>query len=235
LRTPLNAVIGYSQLLLEEQGQTLEESIVGDLRHINEAGKSLLHLVNDVLDFSKIDAGKMETVHEPVDVADLLRETVDQHRLGMQANGNVVAVSAGPNCGAAQFDTVLVRNALGHVLENAGKYTNNGQIVVSAERRVGPQGDEIAFAVRDTGVGIAADQIRNIFDAFSGIEDESATNYGGAGIGLALTRKICLLLGGDITVQSALGKGSVFTITLPVVPPVNEEEAEPAWAVSAAA
>src|SRR5262249_22291659 len=153
-------------------------------------------------------AGKMEIVAENVDVADLLRDTVDAHRPGMQTNGNVVAVTASPDCGSAAFDTVLVGNALGHVLENAGKYTQNGQIVVSAERRAGAKGDEIAFAVRDTGVGIAASQIRNIFDAFSGAEDESTTNYGGAGIGLALTRKICLLLGGDISVKSVLGKGS---------------------------
>jgi signal transduction histidine kinase len=111
-----------------------------------------------------------------------------------------------------------VRSALVHVLENAGKFTTGGQITVSARRKPGPGGEQIALSVRDTGVGIPAEQLPDIFDAFSGLDDESSTNYGGAGIGLALTRKICLLLGGDITVESKLGKGSLFTITLPVAP-----------------
>jgi signal transduction histidine kinase len=236
LRTPLNAVIGYSQLLLEENGGAIDESIAGDLRHINEAGKTLLHLVNDVLDFSKIDAGKMDVAYEDCDVAGLLDEAVRHYRPGMQANGNEVVVTVAPDCGDAQFDCILVRNALGHVLENAGKYTTNGKIVISAERRFNvAAGEEIAFTVRDTGVGIAPDQLRNIFDAFSFLEDESAMNYAGAGIGLALTRKICLLLGGDISVQSMLGKGSVFTIVLPVTAPKFKEDPDLAWAATAVA
>jgi signal transduction histidine kinase len=220
LRTPLNAVMGYSKLLLEESSGAMNASVTKDLNRIYEAGKSLLHLVNDVLDFSKIDAGKMDVVSEPTDVAELLSDAVEQHRSGMQANGNTVVVAIAPNCGVAEFDVLLVHSALGHVLENAGKYTKQGQIVVSADRRSAPRGDEIVLAVRDSGVGIAPDQVRGIFDAFSGVNDESATKYGGAGIGLALTRRICALLGGDVAVQSTLGKGSIFTITLPVVPKV---------------
>jgi signal transduction histidine kinase len=235
LRTPLNAVIGYSQLLLEENGQAMGESIAGDLRHINDAGKTLLHLVNDVLDFSKIDAGKMDVVYEDCDVSAFLHETVEHYRPGMELNSNRIVIAAAPNCGGAAFDLMLVRNALGHVLENAGKYTTNGQIVISADRRASLNGgDEMVFAVRDTGVGIAPEQIHDIFDAFSGIEDESTTNYGGAGIGLALTRKICLLMGGDISVQSTVGKGSVFTVVLPTTPPLPKEDPDLAWAANAA-
>jgi signal transduction histidine kinase len=218
LRTPLNAVIGYSQLLLEESEGGMDASTVADLQHINVAGKHLLRLVNDVLDFSKIDAGKMEPVAEQVDIGAFLTDTVDACRAVLEANGNTVVVSTDRAAGVAEFDVFLVRSALAHVLENAGKFTTKGEIAVSAQRQRGARGEEITFAVRDTGVGIAAEQIRDIFDAFNGADDESATKYGGAGIGLALTRKICLLLGGDIAVQSTLGQGSVFTITLPAAP-----------------
>jgi signal transduction histidine kinase len=215
LRTPLNAVIGYSHLLLEEYGPNLDVSTKDDLGHIHEAGKTLLRLVSDVLDYSKIDAGKMEPAYECVDVAQFLTETVEINRAVMEANANVVRVALRDGVGEAEFDVILLRNALTQVMENAGKFTTRGRISIGAERRSGPDGDLIAFAVRDTGVGIAPVQMRDIFHAFSGVDDESATKYGGAGIGLALTRKICVLLGGDIAVQSALGRGSVFTITLP--------------------
>jgi signal transduction histidine kinase len=229
LRTPLNAVIGFSQLLLEESGAAIDASVAADLRNINVAGKHLLRLVNDVLDFSKIEAGKMEPVAELVGIADFLTDCVEACRPALEANGNRIAVIVGDGADAAEFDVILVRNALTQVLENAGKFTSDGYIAVSADRR----GDEIAFSVRDTGVGIAAAQVRDIFDVFRGLDDESATKYGGAGIGLALTRKICLLLGGDISVESALGQGSLFTITLPIAPPgahARDDDAAPARA-----
>ncbi|MBL8550111.1 MAG: HAMP domain-containing histidine kinase [Hyphomonadaceae bacterium] len=218
LRTPLNAVIGYSSLLLEDLGDRIEPSVAADINHISNSGKHLLRLVNDVLDLSKIDAGKMEAMYELISVAEFVAETVETCRASMEAQGNVVTIEVGDGCGLAYFDVTLLRNALVHVLENAGKYTKNGAICVRAERVAEGEGATIRLAVRDTGAGIAPEQTRNIFDVFSGLEDESATKYGGAGIGLALTRKICLLLGGDIEVDSEVGKGSEFVITLPATP-----------------
>jgi signal transduction histidine kinase len=218
LRTPLNAVIGYSSLLLEDFGDRIDASVAADINHISNSGKHLLRLVNDVLDFSKIDAGKMEAMYELVSVPEFLQETVENCRAAMEAQGNRVSMACNADVGLAYFDVTLLRNALGHVLENAGKYTKNGQIRVTAERRATEDGGAIRFSVRDTGVGIPPEQRRHIFDAFSGLEDQSTTNYGGAGIGLALTRKICLLLGGDIEVRSEVGTGSQFIITLPAAP-----------------
>ena len=226
LRTPLNAVIGYSQLLLEERGTDLDESKVEDLGHIHVAGKHLLRLVNDVLDFSKIEAGKMDIVNEPVDLQDFLDELVAQCRASMEANGNSILVRASEGLGGAVFDANLMRNALAHVMENAGKFTTEGKITIAAQQIANGDEFDIAFSVRDTGVGIAADHAAHIFDVFSGLDDESATKYGGAGIGLALTRRICVLLGGDIKVESRPNVGSLFTITIPARPRVAANAAQ---------
>jgi signal transduction histidine kinase len=222
LRTPLNAVIGYSQLMLEESGASMEPCIADDLREINVAGRKLLTLVDDVLDFSKIDAGKMRPFYEWVNVAEFVSETIARHRVTVEAGGNRLNFSCARDLGVAAFDVMLVRSALRHVLENAGRYTAGGRVVVTAERRAGAGGEEIRIAVRDTGIGIAPAQAHRLFDAFGPAEDDGSAR-GGAGLGLALSRKICRLLGGDISVQSALGRGSVFTLALPAAAPAGAD------------
>ena len=224
LRTPLNAVIGYSQLVLEESRHALQDEAVRDLERIRDAGKDLLRLVNGVLDFSKIDAGKMEPAYEVVNVGRFIADVVAANRPAMEENGNTVLVLTHPDLGEAELDAHLLANALCHVLENAGKFTHNGTIAVSAERRCGPSGQDILFRVKDTGVGMARDKVESIFDAFSGLADTSATKYGGAGIGLALARRICHLLGGNVSAESVLGQGSVFTLAIPAKAPARSSE-----------
>jgi signal transduction histidine kinase len=234
LRTPLNAVIGYSQLMLEESGASMDPAMAEDLREINVAGKGLLALVNDVLDFSKIDAGKMQPFYEWTPVADFLADAIARHRASVEAGGNKLTLSHPRDLGVAAFDVMLVRSALGHVLENAGRYTAGGRVVVTAERRKGAAGDEIRIAVRDTGIGIAPQRLLHLFDVFGPLGEDDAAARGGAGLGLALSRKICRLLGGDISVQSVLGRGSVFNLVLPVAAPAGAEFAAPAPVVCAA-
>ena len=215
LRTPLNAVIGFSQLILEESRDVLPEHTTIDLERIRDAGKHLLRLVSDVLDYAKIETGMMELAHEVVDVSDFFYGVLAICRPNMEKNSNTVLVVANPNLGEAEFDVLLLRKALAHVCHNAGKYTTSGTIVVSANRQVTDTTDYIVLVVRDTGLGMDFDRVESIFDAFSAGESESSTAYGGAGIGLALTRLVCRLHGGEITVQSAPNKGSEFTLTIP--------------------
>ena len=224
LRTPLNAVIGYSQLLLDDARDDLTPEALVDVEHMHTAGNHLLRLVTAVLDLSKIDAGHMKPVYETTQIRQFVQDQVELRREAMQANGYTVLVLATPNLGDAEIDQFLLGNALGHVLENAGKFTKNGTIAVSAERRPSSAGDEIAFSVRDTGVGMSTAQTESVFAAFSGLADQGATKYGGAGVGLAVARRICRLLRGDISVQSAPGEGSVFTLTVPAKAPAHIEQ-----------
>jgi signal transduction histidine kinase len=219
LRTPLNAVIGYSQMLLEDD-QDCGGQDAADLERIHSAGHHLLKLVDEVLDLSKIDAGKMELATETMKVADLFAGCIEDHRKEIEANGNALAVELAPDLGTMVCDGRKVRQALGQVLDNAGKFTNKGQVAVAVARRAARAGDRIEIAVRDTGVGIPAAALPELFENFSGGgDDASDSKYGGAGLGLALSQKLCRLMGGEITVESEEGVGSCFTILLPVVPP----------------
>lgn len=211
LRTPLNAVIGYSELILEVDGDGLEEHRRKDLGRIRRSGKELLRLVNDVLDFSKLEAGKMPTVTERVDVAGLVREVVDDIRVLCEASGNAIIADA-CDVGAVVADYMLLSKALGHIAENAAKFTKNGVVVVGARRSEG----HVRIFVSDTGPGIASEALPHVFDAFAAGDDLSDTRYGAAGVGLAIAKEICRLMGAALSVESTLGEGSTFTISLPV-------------------
>ena len=219
LRTPLNAVIGYSQMLLEDAqddgGQDAE-----DLERIHSAGHHLLKLVDEVLDLSKIDAGKMELVAEAANVAPLFRSAVEDHRAAIEARGNTLVLELGPDLGTMVCDARKVQQALGQILDNAGKFTTNGRVTVTVDRRRQADGDRIVIATRDTGIGIPAEILPELFENFSGGRDDASdSKYGGAGLGLALSLKLCRLMGGDIAVESTVGVGSCFSVTLPVAPP----------------
>ena len=218
LRTPLNAVIGYSQMLLEEAADESDLETVADLERIHEAGQHLLRLVNDILDLSKIEAGKMDVFYEDIQFIELVEEAASNIKTLARRHGNTVAIASDGPVGVVSCDVAKVRHVLFQILENAAKFTRNGTIDVHVTRRDTAQGEQVRVAVRDTGIGIAAEQISGLFEQFAVSSDASASKYGGTGLGLALSQKLCRLMGGDVTVESRLNIGSCFTIMLPVQP-----------------
>jgi signal transduction histidine kinase len=217
LRTPLNAVIGYSQILLEDAEDEGDSEDVADLNKIHSAGQHLLKLVNEVLDLSKIEAGKMELDLEETDLAELLGEIVNAARPAATNGGNKIICTIAPNLGTAHCDAGKLRNMTGQLLDNAIKFTHNGKVEFVAERRLDGPSDDLVIHVIDTGIGIASDQIANLFEKFTVADDSSTSKYGGTGLGLALSQKLCKLMGGEILVESDVGNGSRFTIRMPLL------------------
>jgi signal transduction histidine kinase/CheY-like chemotaxis protein len=215
LRTPLNAIIGYSEMLQEEAEDMGQAEFVPDLGKINAAGKHLLALINDVLDLSKIEAGKMELYLEEFALDSLLQDVTAIVQPLVARNANALQVNRAPELGSMRADLTKVRQALFNLLSNASKFTEHGTITldVARERRVG--GDWLTFAVTDTGIGMTPEQLGRLFQAFAQAEVSTARKYGGTGLGLAISRRFCQLMGGDIRVDSQLGVGSTFTIQLP--------------------
>ncbi|MCR5878612.1 HAMP domain-containing sensor histidine kinase [Phenylobacterium sp. J367] len=218
LRTPLNAVIGYSQMLLEDAADEDDEDSIADLEKIHKAGHHLLRLVNEVLDLSKIEAGKMELVPEDVAVGEFINAIVDHKRAKADAKGVAVVVKLEPGLGTARWDGQRVRQSVGQVIDNAVKFTEKGQVTVTVGRRTTRGAENIFIEVRDTGIGIAPDMLPTLFEKFTVARDASASKYGDTGLGLALSLALCNLMGGSISAESVLGEGSVFTVLLPASP-----------------
>src|SRR6267143_534091 len=200
LRTPLNAVIGYSQILLEDADHEGDSESTADLNKIHNAGQHLLKLVNEVLDLSKIEAGKMELDLEETDLGELLGEIVHAARPAAKKQGNEILCTIVPNLGTALCDASKFRNMTGQLLDNAVKFTHNGKIELVAKRHLDGSSDDLVIHVVDTGIGIASDQIANLFEKFTVADDFSTSKYGGTGLGLALSQKLCKLMGGEIFV-----------------------------------
>jgi len=217
LRTPLNAVIGYSQILLEDAEIEGDSADAADLNKIHLAGQHLLKLVNEILDLSKIEAGKMELDLEETDFCELLEEITENARDAALANGNEFNCMISPYLGAALCDAGKFRNMAGQLLDNAAKFTENGKIEVIANRLPDEGDDQLVIDIIDTGIGISPDQITHLFEKFTVVDDSSTSKYGGTGLGLALSQKLCKLMGGEISVESKLGAGSRFTIRMPLV------------------
>jgi signal transduction histidine kinase len=217
LRTPLHAVIGYSEVLLEDAKEEGDCESIVDLNKIHSAGQHLLKLVNEILDLSKIEAGKMNLDLEETSLADLFGEIVDVVRPAAKENGNDIGCTIAPNLGTALCDAGKLRNMVGQLLDNAVKFTQNGRVEFVAERQPAESGDDLVIHIIDTGIGIASDQITRLFEKFTVIDDSSTSKYGGTGLGLALSQKLCKLMGGEIFVESELGKGSRFTIRMPLL------------------
>lgn len=215
LRTPLNAVIGYSEMLLEDAELEGDGENIADLDKINKAGKHLLALVTDVLDLSKIEAGKMELYVERFDLNAFINDVANTCRPLVAKNANALNVEIPPDLGIAACDVTKLRQAVINLLSNAGKFTRNGQVTLSAERNRDGQRDHFTISVRDTGIGIRQEDQQRLFQNFSQADANISGQYGGTGLGLALSRKLCRLMGGDITVESTHGQGSCFTIQLP--------------------
>src|SRR3982074_1646875 len=213
LRTPLNAVIGFSEILLENaefNGQT--ESKKADLRRINAAGQHLLSLVTDVLDLSKIESNFIELKTEQFDLPDAIRGIVANCEPMMSKKGNKLIVRCANDLGIVSTDATKQRQATLNLLSNASKFTENGTITLSVYRRKSAAGDWIEIQVHDTGIGIAKSDLAHLFENFSQASQTTSGKYGGTGLGLALSQKLCGLMGGGITVTTEIGRGSTFTI-----------------------
>jgi CheY-like chemotaxis protein len=211
LRTPLNAIIGYSEMLVEEADDEGWDGAVPDLTKIIGSSRHLLGLINDLLDLSKVEAGRMEPLVESFQVPDLVAEIRDAIEPLARRGLNRLEVACPPDLGAMQSDLVRTRQCLLNLLSNAAKFTSDGTIGLTVEAR----GDSVAFLVRDTGIGMTAGQMERLFNPFSQAETSTARTYGGTGLGLALSRSFARMLGGDIVVTSQPREGSTFTLTLP--------------------
>ncbi|HYW13042.1 MAG TPA: response regulator [Longimicrobium sp.] len=217
LRTPLNAILGYSEMLQEEAVERELPDFTADLEKIGSAGKHLLALINDILDLSKIEAGKMELFLEDFDLGEMIGEVASTIHPLVQANANTLAVVLAPDLGTMHADQIKVRQGLFNLLSNAVKFTRDGTITVNAAREWMDGREWIVFRVADTGIGLSADQLVKLFQDFTQADASTTRKFGGTGLGLALTRRFCQMMGGDVTVHSVPGEGSVFTIKLPAV------------------
>ncbi|MVA98044.1 response regulator [Nitratireductor sp. CAU 1489] len=215
LRTPLNAVLGYSEILLEDAELEGRGEDIADLQKISAAGKHLLAMVNDILDISKIEAGKMELNIEPIDLPDLIDEIEATGRPLAAKNTNAFIVDRAADLGAMNADATKLRQTIFNLLSNAAKFTQNGEITFSARRERRGGADWLVISVKDTGAGIAREQQANLFSNFAQANPAITAKYGGTGLGLSLSQNLCRLMGGWISVESELGKGSCFTIHLP--------------------
>ncbi len=228
LRTPLNAIIGYSEMLQEEVEELGCEEISPDLERIRGAGKHLLALINDILDISKIEAGKMELYLETFNLNGLVQDVQATIQPLVEKNSNILSVEVSCDSHTMYADLTKVRQVLLNLLSNAAKFTQQGQITLSVHDAVhraavetadsfipDPHSHWITFTVSDTGIGMTVEQLTRVFQAFTQADPSTTRKYGGTGLGLAISRRFCQMMGGDITVASQLGQGSTFTIWLP--------------------
>lgn len=216
LRTPMNAIIGYSEMLAEDAEDDGDEDILADLNKITAAGKHLLSLINDVLDLSKIEAGKMELFIEEFSFPDLVTEVVDTAQSLADQNGNSLAVQIDENLNMVSGDLTKTRQMLFNLISNAAKFTKDGTITLIGEAYQNRSEDWLRMTVADTGIGIPASKLDQIFQEFSQADESTTRNYGGTGLGLSLTRRFAEMMGGSIRVESIEGKGSQFIIELPL-------------------
>jgi PAS domain S-box-containing protein len=230
LRTPMNAIIGYSEMLIEEAEDLEIEEFESDLKKIHGAGEHLLALINDILDLSKIEAGKMDLYLEPIPVKKVLSDIKATVATLVAKNGNQFEVVGADEAGVMVSDLTKMRQALFNLISNAAKFTHEGRITLSVRREQdGAGNDWMVFDVADTGIGIPPEKIDELFEEFTQADVSTTREYGGTGLGLAITRRFCILLGGSIECESELGKGSTFTVRLPAETPasVSAQPAQP--------
>ena len=223
LRTPMNAILGYSEMLIEEAEDLQQEDFIPDLKKINQAGTHLLALINDILDLSKIESGKMEAFAEEIDINTLIDEVSGTTQPLMEKNNNTLSIERGKELGKAHQDLTKLRQTLFNLLSNAAKFTHDGTITLHANRIEQAGVDWLTLAVSDTGIGIAADKIEHVFKEFTQADGSTTRDYGGTGLGLAISRRFCQLLGGDLNVHSELGEGSTFSIRIPAILPEEHD------------
>lgn len=215
LRTPLNAIIGYSEMLEEELEEVNDTKYVDDILKINSAGKHLLSLINDILDLSKVEAGKMNVFLETTEVNAICDYTVATIKPLADRNDNKLILECPEDIGEMYSDVTKIRQVLFNLLSNACKFTQHGEVTLSANREKGNGGEWINFVVADTGIGMSEEQMEKLFEAFSQADASISRDYGGTGLGLAICKKFTELLGGQLVAESRPGKGSVFRLSLP--------------------
>lgn len=236
LRTPLNAIIGYSEMLAEDAEEMGQTDFVPDLQRIRTAGTHLLQLINDILDISKIEAGKMDLFLENVVIDELINNVVSTIAPVVEDRQNRLRVERQPDLGFMHSDMTKLRQILFNLLSNAAKFTESGDIFLTVERGPHPyvlqtdsDAEWIVFEVRDTGIGMNPDQIQRVFDSFTQADASTTRKYGGTGLGLTITKHFCGMLGGDIQVESTEGQGTTFTVVVPAVVAASTPDAiEPA-------
>jgi signal transduction histidine kinase len=234
LRTPLNAIIGYSEMLLEDAKDVGAEQLAPDLFRIQSAGRQLLDLINDILDLTKIEAGKVDLYLEDFDIPSLIEDVLGTIQPLVEKNGNGVVVDCAPEVGRMYADLTKVRQVLFNLLSNASKFTENGKIMLAVDHHVPPFAppdaspeDWVRIRVIDSGIGMTESQMEHIFEAFTQGDPSTTRKYGGTGLGLAISYRFCQMMGGNICVESTPGEGSVFIVFLPTYVDVDPE-GEPA-------
>ncbi|MBV8837781.1 MAG: GAF domain-containing protein [Alphaproteobacteria bacterium] len=226
LRTPLNAIIGLTDMLVSNAPRFGTEKAAEPLRRVHRAGTHLLALINQVLDLSKIEAGKLDIANERVNLAGLIEDVAGTARQLAEQNKNRLSVQLPAKLGSLNGDPTRLRQILLNLLSNACKFTKAGEVRLSVSRTSAGVGSSITFVVADTGIGMTAEQQERLFEDFTQADASTARRYGGTGLGLAITRRLARMMGGDVTVTSALGAGSTFTLRLPAGPG-EEASAEP--------
>ncbi len=214
LRTPLNAIIGLTEMMVTNAARFGTEKALEPLRRVNAAGSHLLSLINEILDLSKIEAGKLELNPEPVNLARLIDEVIGTAGQLAEKNKNRLVVEAQENVGVLTADAMRLKQILLNLLSNACKFTKEGEVALRV-RKVANGRDWVELAVADSGIGMTAEQQAKLFQDFTQANSLTARRYGGTGLGLAISRKLARMMGGDVTVASEPGKGSVFTVRLP--------------------
>ena len=215
LRTPMNAIIGVSEMLLEDAQDLGHDDQVEPLSRVLRAGRHLLALINGILDLSKIEAGKMDLDLATFAIEPLVRDVASTVGTIAEKNGNRLEVRCPSGLGVMHADEIRIRQALLNLASNAVKFTEGGLVTIAVGRESGDGGGTVVFSVADTGIGMTSEQIGRLFQDFSQADSSTTRRYGGTGLGLAISRRFCRMMGGDITVESVSGEGSVFTIRLP--------------------
>ncbi len=222
LRTPLSAVIGYSEMMEEEVEDMDEPGLLTDLGKIKSNARHLLSLINDVLDLSKIEANRMDTFAEDVEVAALVNEAASTVGALVAQKGNQLVVDVAADAGAMHTDVVKLRQCLFNLLSNASKFTENGRVTLHVHREGEMDATTLVFQVSDTGIGMTEEQLGRLFQRFAQADETTTRKFGGTGLGLAITKAFSRLLGGDITVESTAGVGTIFTMRLPAYMPEQQ-------------
>ncbi len=215
LRTPLNAIIGYSEMLQEDAADLGQAEMVPDLHKIHTAGKHLLALINDILDLSKIEAGKMEIYPETFTLAHMLEDVLSTVSPLLEKRHNAFALQTSEPLGTMTTDITKLRQILVNLLSNASKFTEQGQITLDVVRQTEATGEWLTFRVTDSGIGMTAEQLQKLFKPYTQADSSTTRKYGGTGLGLTISKQFCQMMGGDMRAESTIGEGSTFLVRLP--------------------
>ncbi len=215
LRTPLNAIIGYSEMLKDDLIDVGQEELTEDLDKINHAGKHLLEIISDILDLSKIEAGRMDLHLEKFEIEPLIRGVEAIIKPMVDQRGNTLEINCPKNIGTMKADLTKARQNIFNLLSNASKFTEKGKVSLNVQRETIDGEEWIKFEVSDTGIGMTKEQMGRLFESFRQADSSTTRKYGGTGLGLAITRRFARMLGGDVFVESEFGRGSTFTIMHP--------------------